>query len=267
MNSGVAWQVPGVVLYCSMAASLGRHCQAGLSLETFDLSMTVRVEYFDPPGSPPYTGQSAADRAKAVTSSKLMRNILIDPAAFHDEYDAADSRDVVQRIAFDGDEIGFEARRDGTDFLAEAERFGGERGGADDGLHWGHAGIAHAVDELFGIAAVSTGDGVRAEDDFHVVLAGVLYDCVERLQNVLHVLETGVIIVANAGEIGLVIEVVVEHQEVGVEVDAAVAEHVERRIVEERPVFDRGAAGLSGRHGARGGVGVDDGAQAQFLRF
>ena len=45
------------------------------------------------------------------------------------------ARDVLQRVAVHGDEVGLQARRERADLLAEPHRFRGERGRADDRVH------------------------------------------------------------------------------------------------------------------------------------
>src|SRR5260370_36084454 len=100
--------------------------------------------------------------------------IAVEFAGLHDEDDAADGGDVFKGVAFDGDEVGIEAWGEGADGLGHGERFGGYGGGTDDGVHGLIAGVTGAIDELLGITSVGTGDGIGAEDDFHV--AGAAQD-------------------------------------------------------------------------------------------
>src|ERR1039457_2363329 len=69
-------------------------------------------------------------------------------------------------------------------------------------------------------------------------------------------------VVADAEEFGFVVQVIVEHQEVRVEVDAAPGHQFERGIVQEGAVLDGGTAGHDGGAGPIGGVRVDHGPQS-----
>src|SRR3954447_12890338 len=76
---------------------------------------------------------------------RLLRHVLHDLAALHDEDDAAHRRDVVQRIAGHGNEIGVEAGRHRPDPLAETEAVGRHRCRADNRVHRRFVRVAHAV--------------------------------------------------------------------------------------------------------------------------
>src|SRR5690242_1568290 len=92
------------------------------------------------------------------------RSVPVDFAGLHDEDYAADGGDVVERVAVDRDEIGLHAFGDGADLAGEAERLGCHGRAADDCVHGLVAAVLDAVDELFGVAAMGSGDGVGPEN-------------------------------------------------------------------------------------------------------
>src|SRR3954454_1273283 len=76
------------------------------------------------------------------------------PPADHHERDVRECRDVLQRVAVDGDQVGLVAGGDAADGLTETERFGGEGRGREDGRHRVLSALAHAILELLEVAAV-----------------------------------------------------------------------------------------------------------------
>src|ERR1044071_2252509 len=94
--------------------------------------------------------------------------VLVDAAALPHEDDAADGRDVSERVAVERDDVGLEAGRYGADAVAEAQRLRPERVGRDERRHRLDAAVPHALDELLGVAAVRAGQRVRAEDDLYI---------------------------------------------------------------------------------------------------
>src|SRR6266852_3387185 len=64
------------------------------------------------------------------------RLLLIDLSALHDEGDAAQSLDVFERVAFDGDDVGKHSGFEITDFVSHAESFCWSACRLDYGLMW-----------------------------------------------------------------------------------------------------------------------------------
>src|SRR5579864_3306304 len=89
-----------------------------------------------------------------------------DFSAFHDENNAAYGGDVFERVAIESDDVGVEAGRDGAGAILDTEGFGRERVGGNHRSHGVLATGLHAIEEFLGIAAVSAGDCVGAEDHF-----------------------------------------------------------------------------------------------------
>lgn len=58
MTMGVAWKLPGRVPFSRMGTSPVSHVHAGASRPTLARLICASGEYFIPPGSPPYAGQS-----------------------------------------------------------------------------------------------------------------------------------------------------------------------------------------------------------------
>src|SRR5204863_10035927 len=101
--------------------------------------------------SPP----AASSGATRLKSSFLPRKLLEatggeDLPFLHHERNLLHRRDVGERVAGDGDEVGEFFRLDRADFVFEAEGGGGDARGGADGLH-GRESVAHEVAALFGL--------------------------------------------------------------------------------------------------------------------
>src|SRR5207249_4395015 len=97
---------------------------------------------------------------------RAARDVFVNDAAFHDKSYAAYRTDVFERIAVERDDVGFVARCDGANTPSYAHGFGGKRVCRNHRAHRINSRVAHAVDELFGVATMRAGERVRAEDDF-----------------------------------------------------------------------------------------------------
>src|SRR5260221_9350533 len=88
------------------------------------------------PDAPPVTSTtlSLSSRSMQLFRSRTS-DVLVDFAVSHDKHYPPDRCDVLQRITFNGDDIRRHIRRDGTDLVAQAQRFRRHRGSADDRLH------------------------------------------------------------------------------------------------------------------------------------
>jgi len=123
--------------------------------------------------------------------------------------------------------------------------------------------VAHAIHELFRVTAVRAGDGVRAEHDLHALRTRAAQHVdrwrdplVERLQRLRVEIE-----------VGALVEIVVQDQQVRIEVRPVLHHQIERRVAHERAVLDRRAAGEDCGACARVANCMNDGAQSDGLRL
>ena len=148
--------------------------------------------------------------------------------------------------------------RHGAERIFQAERARRARGGRDDGVHRVLAALVDADDELFGVAPVRAGRGVRAEHDLHVPVAeGLAEPAHADAAGPAHLREALRRVVPDADEALAVLRVVVPEQpQVEAEERAVVGEQRERLVVVAVAVLDRGAAGPDDRADDLGAVGV-----------
>ena len=69
------------------------------------------------------------------------------------------------RVSLHSDEIRLHALADRTDLGRHAERFGGDRHPTDHRLHGCIAAVLHAINELFGVAAVRAGHSIGTQNN------------------------------------------------------------------------------------------------------
>src|SRR5271156_4915051 len=74
--------------------------------------------------------------------------VLVDDAGLHDEGDVLKDFDVLEGVAFDGDDVGPLAGFDGADAVGPAHEVGGVEGACLDGGEWGHAELVDVDVEL-----------------------------------------------------------------------------------------------------------------------
>ena len=90
----------------------------------------------------------------------MRSKLAVDGAVFHDEGDAGQTGDVVQRIAWHGDDVGVFALADGADVLVDLHHHGWPVGGGADGVHGRHAELVHPDVESTELRDRTFGDGV-----------------------------------------------------------------------------------------------------------
>jgi len=136
------------------------------------------------------------------------------------------------------DEIQFAADR--AILVAEAERFGGERRRGGDRVDRFLSARPHAVLELLKVAAVRSGDGVRAEDDLQLRRLQRELKHMQRLRHrQLHLREPLLGVVADAEVVGLVLEIVAEDEvDVRIEVRPVLRHQIELRLPDQHPMLD-----------------------------
>src|SRR5437773_6104441 len=145
--------------------------------------------------------------------NRTARDVLVNDAAFHNENDAAHRSDVFEWIAVERDDVGFVARRNGTDTLAHAHGFGSERVRGNHCAHRINAGIAHAIDELLGVATMRAGERVCAENDLESGnLNRAADDIVIERHGPLHRRETFLSVALRAEEALLVSQIILDHE-------------------------------------------------------
>ncbi len=78
--------------------------------------------------------------------------------------DIEECGDVIERVRFDGDDVGEFALFDRSDLVLGADEFGGGDGCGDEAVLVGHSCFVH-VDELFGVCAVGSDSDIGSEGD------------------------------------------------------------------------------------------------------
>src|SRR5262249_9111881 len=94
----------------------------------------------------------------------LAREVKEELAVAHDEDVAPRGGDVLEGVAVEGNDVGVVAGRERAEGIAEAGRFSSKRGRRDHGGPRVLPPSLHAIDKLFGVAAVRSSDGIGAED-------------------------------------------------------------------------------------------------------
>src|SRR5439155_2339934 len=199
-------------------------------------------------GGAPRRPDIAARWSLPQNRNRTARDVLVNDAAFHNENNAAHRRDVFERIAVERDDVGLVARRDGTDTLAHAHRFGGERVRGNHCAHRINAGIAHAIDELLGVATMRAGERVRAENDFESGnLNRAADDIVIERHGSLHRPEAFLGVALRAEEALLVSQVVLDYEPgLRIEICTVLGQNFEVVISCHRAVLDLGSASERG---------------------
>src|SRR5690348_13118716 len=204
----------------------------------------------------------------AVLRDVGRRNIFVNDSGLHDEGDAADGGDVVERIAVERDDVCLEPERDGADFVLQIQGLRSERIGGDERSHGVLAGIANTVDQLFRVAAVGAGNCVSAKNDFQAGdFQRAAHEVGVQRKRLLHLLEAGLRIVADAEIARFIVEVILNYEaDLRIEVSAMLGHQTEVVVGGESPVLDFRASGERG-HAYGIAISVDESAKAVFFRF
>lgn len=105
----------------------------------------------------------------------------------------------MEGIAVHGDDIGIHLRRNAANPGLQTQRFGGDRSCVLDRGHQILAAVAHASDEFFVISAVHAGDGIRAVNDFQIlVIESLLESSEDNSRAFLHEREALFVVIADA---------------------------------------------------------------------
>src|ERR1035437_8606890 len=87
---------------------------------------------------------------------RLASVVPVYSSALHHEADPAHRGDIGRGIAVGRDDVRLHPRRNRADRAAKPQRLGAHRRRRDDRVHWRLAGVVHAADEIFGVAAMRT---------------------------------------------------------------------------------------------------------------
>ena len=105
------------------------------------------------------------------------RHVSAHPAALHDDDDTPERRDVLSRVAVEGDEIGFAAGGHGPDLALQLEPLGGAARGGDERIHRILPRFLNAMDQLLLRASLRARHAVRPQNDTEDRIATAAPSC------------------------------------------------------------------------------------------
>src|SRR5215472_14876027 len=173
------------------------------------------------------------------------RLIYEDLSAFHDEDNAANGGDVLERVAIERDDVRLEAGSDRADAVLQAEGFRAQGVRGDERGHWALSASLDAIKKFLRVTAVGAGNSVGPEDDFETACSdGVTEELLIFGQHFFHDGEAFFCKKRRAEVMRFVVEIVLDDQAgLGVKVGAALGEEAEILVGSIKAVLDLRAAG------------------------
>jgi sugar phosphate isomerase/epimerase len=188
-------------------------------------------------------------------------------AAFHNEYNAPHSPYIVERIALSSDQVRLESRSDRADMILQSERFRRERRSAHNCIPGTLPGLAHPINKLLGITPVRARHGIGPEYNLYLQCLSPLDHVRYFRQRLLHKSEPFLGEVSTSQKVRLVVQIIVQHQQIWIEVHPAFRHQLKHAVVQECTVLNRCAAGIHRRARSVGSMRMHHRPLAQSLRF